>query len=241
MTSDITIHSKIGEIVAEDYRTASVFKKFGIDFCCGGGRSIEEACARKGADAGALLAAIDELDRESPRRSSEYNKWEIDFLADYIVNKYHLYVREKCPEIMAYADKVAKVHGEWRPETVEVARRFAELRDELMSHMAKEEQILFPYIKRLVSAGKGGEVPRPPFGTVANPVHMMEEEHDAAGAIMKEIRELSGDYQPPEGACNTYRVLYAMLDEFEENLHAHVHLENNILFPKAIAREQALR
>jgi len=107
-----------------------------------------------------------------------------------------------------------------------------------MSHMVKEEQILFPYIKLLVKAAKTGEKPSPAFGSVENPVHMMEEEHDAAGAIMKQIRELSSDYQPPEGACNTYRVLYAMLEEFEENLHAHVHLENNILFPKAIAKEE---
>lgn len=235
---NITKNSKIGNVVAEDYRAASVFKKHGIDFCCGGGRSIHDACERKGVDPEAVLQELKAAGEDEKAAASEYNRWDIAFLSDYIVNKYHLYVREKLPELMAYAEKVAKVHGDWRPETRKIARLFGELQQELMSHMAKEEQVLFPYVKLLSRAQKGGDKPLPPFGTVENPIHTMELEHDFAGETMRQIRELSDDYTPPEGACNTYRVLYAMLREFEENLHEHVHLENNILFPKAIAMER---
>jgi regulator of cell morphogenesis and NO signaling len=239
MNLDITKDSKIGNVVAEDYRAASVFKKHGIDFCCGGGRSIGDACGRKGVDPEVVLRELASVGKDDKAAASEYNRWDIAFLADYIVNKYHLYVREKIPELSVYSQKVAKVHGDWRPETKKIARLFEELQNELTSHMAKEEQVLFPYVKLLSRARKKGKKPHPPFGTVANPVHAMEMEHDFAGKTMRQIRELSDDYTPPEGACNTYRVLYALLKEFEENLHEHIHMENNILFPKAIQLEQS--
>ncbi|RMH76286.1 MAG: iron-sulfur cluster repair di-iron protein, partial [Calditrichaeota bacterium] len=152
------------------------------------------------------------------------------------------YVRESIPLLREYTAKVARVHGDAHPEMVEIARCFEELAQEMEQHMMKEEQVLFPYIKQMVVAEKQGRLlPPPPFGTVQNPIRMMEMEHDRAGELMKQIRKLSRDFSPPEDACNTYRVTYHKLEEFEADLHQHVHLENNILFPGAIALEEKLQ
>jgi regulator of cell morphogenesis and NO signaling len=231
-------NSRVGEIVAEDYRTAGVFKKYGIDFCCGGGRTLDEACKRGEVAVEELVNALEETAATAPGGGMNFNDWDTNFLIDFIVNKHHLYVREKLPELTAYADKVARVHGERHPETLDVARMWRDLADELSSHLEKEERVLFPYIKQQVRAQKTATpAPVAPFGTVQNPIRMMEVEHDVAGEIMRQINELTGGFTPPEDACMTYRVLYANLREFEENLHEHVHLENNILFPRAVAME----
>lgn len=234
----ITTQKTIGETVAADYRTAAVFKQFGIDFCCGGKRSIEQVCEQKGIDPALLAQAIEEVQKTAGRSDLNYNSWSLSFLADYIVNKHHVYVRERLPQLLEYAEKVAKVHGEKFPPNLEVAALVNTLRDELMAHMHKEEHILFPYVKVLEQAQKAGQpAPQPPFGTVAGPINVMEAEHEVAGAIMQRIREITGDYNLPAEACNTWRVLWSLLPEFEEDLHEHVHLENNILFPKALAME----
>jgi regulator of cell morphogenesis and NO signaling len=147
-------------------------------------------------------------------------------------------VIENIPLIIQYSDKVARVHGENHPETVEINKLFHEVAIELSAHMQKEEMILFPFIKTMSKAKKEGTpMPAPPFGTVNNPIRMMEAEHENAGDIFKQIDKLSNNYTPPLAACNTYRVLYAKLQEFENDLHKHIHLENNILFPKAIQLE----
>ena len=164
---------------------------------------------------------------------------DLGFLIDHIVNVHHTYVSESIPLISQYANKVAKVHGHHYTDLHEINKLFHEVAEELLTHMQKEERILFPFIKQLVKAKKEGIIPvPPPFGTVSNPIQMMEHEHDNAGDVFKTIAILTNDFTPPEGACNTFRALYSKLEEFEQDLHQHIHLENNILHPKAIALEK---
>ena len=171
----------------------------------------------------------------------DYNKWELDFLIIYIENVHHTYVRESLPLISQYANKVAKVHGHNYTYVVKINELFHEVANELLAHMQKEEQVLFPFIKQLVEAKKEGiKNILAPFGTVNNPINMMENEHESAGDIFKEIAKLTNNYTPPTEACNTFKALYAKLEEFEKDLHKHIHLENNILHPKAIALEKQL-
>jgi regulator of cell morphogenesis and NO signaling len=232
----------VAELVVEDYRAAEVFKKNGIDFCCGGKKTVAEVCRQKGMDASVLAAALSHLN-EAPVAGQrlDFQSWPLPFLADYIVNVHHRYVLEKVPQIMQYASKVAQVHGHAYTETVAIAEKFELLAEELIVHLKKEEHILFPYVKFLQEAKEGkAAIATPPFGSVQNPIQVMEAEHESAGDAMREIRALSDDFTPPESACNTYRVLYKLLEEFEADLHRHVHLENNILFPRAQELEASL-
>lgn len=232
---------KVGEIVAEDYRTAGVFKRFGLDFCCGGGKPVAEVCEQKGVDIDTLLDELKAATSEGDD-SHNYNEWSPELLVDYIEQRHHRFVRNKLPEIETYAKKVAKVHGRRHEELNEILHEFIMLKDELLNHLEKEERMLFPYIKELVKRAENGEKTeqRPSFGAVENPVRMMEIEHDEAGESMAKIQRLSNNFTPPEDACATYRVLFQNLEGFQDDLHKHVHLENNILFPKALELENRL-
>ncbi len=237
------IDKTVGQLVAEDYRRAEVFRKYGIDFCCGGGRSLTEVCKEKNIDLDQLINDLKAVEKApSDGKNLSFDEWELDFLADYIVNVHHRYVKENVPLLKEFTAKVARVHGEAHPEVIEIARLFEAIATELEQHMMKEEHILFPYIKELATVKNtpGQPLTPPPFGTVRNPVGMMIAEHDHAGELLKQIRQLSKDFTLPEDACNTYRVSYQKLEEFEADLHQHIHLENNILFPKAIKYEQDL-
>ncbi|MCO6476250.1 MAG: iron-sulfur cluster repair di-iron protein [Phaeodactylibacter sp.] len=230
----------IGELVAEDYRAAGVFKQYGIDFCCGGKRTVAEVCSQKGVPLAELEEKLGRLEERPAAQRLQFNEWALPFLIDYIINIHHTYVQEKLPQLLEYAQKVAKVHGHAYPETVVIAHKLESLAEELFAHLRKEELILFPYVKELWKAKEAGEaVAAPPFQTAQNPIRVMEDEHEFAGSTMAEIRQLSDNFTPPEAACNTYRVLYALLEEFEEDLHQHVHLENNILFPQAVELERS--
>jgi len=237
--TDDLAHRTVADLVAEDYRRAEVFKKNGIDFCCGGGRSVEAVCRKKGLDYDVIAQALEDVTREKDASQlTDAKSWDLSFLADYIVNIHHRYVRENIPLLSEFTAKVARVHGHANPEVIEIADRFAKVASEMTQHMMKEEGILFPYIKRLERTNRSGQSSQtPPFGTVKNPIRMMEHEHDQVGTLMHEIHALSSDYTPPEHACNTYRVAYFKLNEFEQDLHTHIHLENNILFPRAVALE----
>jgi len=227
-------------MVAENIKTAHVFKKYGIDFCCGGGISIDKVCKKNNIDFSTLKEELLAVD-DAPK-AYEYNKWELRFLIDHIVNVHHAYVEEAIPLIIQYVDRVVEVHGHFHTNVIEISKLFKEAANELTSHMKKEEIILFPYIKQILSLKeKGGYVTRPPFGTVNNPIRMMETEHELVGGIFKEIDRLTNNYTLPEGACNTFKALYAKLEEFENDLHQHIHLENNILHPKAIQLENELQ
>jgi len=231
----------IGQIVADDYRAAQVLRSYGLDFCCGGKKTLGEACEKKDIDVEVVKRDLSALDiNESDHQN--YKNWSPDFLIDYIINNHHQFVRDKVPEISFYAKKVAKVHGSRHEELNEILQEFLKLSDDLLNHLDKEEQLLFPYIKSLVELENNQQKPeeKPSFGTVENPVAMMETEHDEAGEIMAHINKLSNSFTPPEDACTTYRVFYQSLEGFEKDLHKHVHLENNILFPKALELEKRL-
>lgn len=236
----ISEEKTIGQIVADDYRTASVFKSYGIDFCCKGNRSISEACNQKGISEEALNKALKNATQQVKSGGPNYTNWSLDLLADYIEKKHHRYVRAKIPELKAYLEKLCKVHGQNHPELIETKELFSAAADELTSHMQKEEKILFPVVRAMAEAEINGtpNIQRPPFGTVANPVNEMIHEHDTEGERFRKIAALTNDYTPPADACTTYRVAFALLEEFEEDLHLHIHLENNILFPKAIELEK---
>jgi regulator of cell morphogenesis and NO signaling len=228
----------VGELAAQDYKKVEVFKKYGVDFCCGGKKTLSKVCKDKGINQEQLEKELHQAEISTRLPSQDYNTWNLDFLADYIVQTHHNYVIKAMPLIFEYSQRVAKVHGAEHPETIEVASIFVKIMGELNRHMMKEENILFPYIKQLSKSNKSES--QPPFGTVQNPIRMMEHEHDIVGEMMENIRNVTSNYTLPADACNSFRYAYAKLQEFEEDLHQHIHLENNILFPKAIDLENEL-
>ncbi len=239
---NITENNTISELVAQDYRTASVFKKYSIDFCCNGNRTIHEACIKSNMDPSALLIDLDQSVKKNNNNSTDYQSWPLDLLTDYIEKKHHRYVENKTQEIIPYLEKIRKVHGSNHPELAEIENHFKDSAGELAKHMKKEELILFPYIRKMVNHQlSGSKVDAPPFGTVQNPITMMHQEHNTEGERFRTISQLSDNYTPPPDACSTYRVAFALLKEFEEDLHLHIHLENNILFPQAVALEETLK
>ncbi|HET9431983.1 MAG TPA: iron-sulfur cluster repair di-iron protein [Chitinophagaceae bacterium] len=231
----------LGQIAAKDLRKAAIFKKYGLDFCCGGKKTVKEAAREKGLDVTKIEQELQQADKNYVTRPLPYGDWSLDFLADYIVNTHHSYVRKTLPELRGYAAKVARVHGSHHPELLTIQKLVEEINEELTAHLVKEEKVLFPYIKELVAAkGKNAPAQAVHFGTVQNPINMMEMEHEMVGRSLEEIRMLSRDYSLPEDACASYGLLYKMLEEFEDDLHTHIHLENNILFPKALELEKTL-
>ncbi|MCO6460477.1 MAG: iron-sulfur cluster repair di-iron protein [Saprospiraceae bacterium] len=231
----------IGEIVAKDHRKAEVFKKYGIDFCCGGKKTVRQVCQEKGINPVDVERELQQP-QQGPATSGglNYNEWNPDFLADYIVNTHHNYVRKYLPEIKGYAIKVAGVHGDRHPELLEIKDLFEDVYDELTEHIREEENQLFPLIKSIVKSQDNGEKIDPASLHLAEKVAETEKEHDDVGRAMEKIRSLSDDYAIPDDACTSYKLLYKMLEEFENDLFTHIHLENNILFPKAINLENKI-
>lgn len=228
----------VGELAAEDMRKAEVFKQYGIDFCCGGYKTLDEACAEKGLNKSEVEAAIESNEYQS-NPYVRFQEWKPAFLADFIEENHHHYVKNKIPEIKQYVHKIAQVHGGSHPELHQLKEAFGELAEELKNHMQKEEEILFPYIRHLQEAVMNNQKPEEPsFGSVENPIRMMEQEHHDAGENMDQIRSITSGYTLPEDACASYQFAFQMLEEFERDLHQHIHLENNILFPRAKEMEQ---
>lgn len=218
----------VGELVAERPGRSRIFQTFGIDFCCQGGRTVREACERKGLPSEPV---VEQLEAElSERTVSAENPAELppQQLADYIVERHHGFLRRELPRLLAMSERVARVHGGHTPTLVELFDVFSGLATELNAHMAKEEQILFPAVAAM-SRGEPGP------DSVNDPISGMVHEHEEAGAALVRLRELSHGFQPPVDACNTYRALFAGLRDFEEDLHTHIHLENAVLFPAARA------
>ena len=236
----ITEQTTVGELVAADFRAAAVLNRFGIDFCCGGRRTLADACEARKVDAARVLTEVSAACASSGGTAPRFNDWEPQTLVAYIVGNHHTYVRRALPMVASYLGKLAATHGRAHPELFEVEQLWAQVVGEMVAHMAKEEQVLFPHIVALADAAPRGEaVAAPPFGSIEFPIRMMEEEHESAGAVMARIREITEGYTPPEDGCATYRVCFQELRAFEQDLHAHVHLENNILFPKARALASA--
>ena len=225
----------VGEMVVEEPSRARVFERFGIDYCCGGKIPLAEACATRGVDRDAVLKALDEFEaRAASESEKDWSRESMTALVDHIVATHHTYLREEFPRLTRMTERVAAVHGERHSELPQVRDVFAAVRGELELHMHKEEQILFPMIKQLDSGDTGAAGH---CGTIENPIRMMEHEHDSAGDALATLRELTGDFAIPADACNTYRVMLDSLAKLEADLHQHIHKENNILFPKALAAE----
>jgi regulator of cell morphogenesis and NO signaling len=231
----------VGQIAAKDVRKAEVFRKYGIDFCCGGKKSLKQACEEKGLELDVVQTALVNVN-ESSKTTENYDRWSPDFLADYIYNKHHQYYYDEAPIIGELLAKVVDHHGERYPELQELYHLYFTLSQELNMHFAKEEEVLFPFIKALVRAKQTGNIEEltDEFSLEA-PIQMMESDHEAAGEILAGLTEVTHGYTAPPGACNSFRFLYQKLKELDEDLHQHIHLENNILFPKALALEKALR
>lgn len=216
----------VGQIVAKDYRAAQVLRAYGLDFCCGGGKPLAEACKSKNISIDEILSDL-EIALQDPNSGDNYNDWSLSFLSDYIVQTHHSFVKKNIPELIFYAQKVANRHGNSHPELNKIRDLVEVLANELLSHLKKEEEEAFPQIKTLEQSN--GEIK-----LSDNAFNMLVEEHETAGALMEEIEKLSNQFTPPADACASYQVLYKSLDGFQQDLHKHVHLENNILFLKAL-------
>lgn len=234
-----TSTSTIGQIVADDFRTAATFSKYNIDFCCKGHRTLEEVCKKRDIEPNLLLEELDAAKNNAANESFDYKSWPLDLLTDYIEKTHHRYIIEKTPVLRSFLNKLCSVHGDAHPELYQINILFAESTSDLADHMKKEEQIVFPFIRALKSAELNGSyVEIPHFGTIENQIILMKEEHNIEGERFKKIASLSNNYEIPQNACSTFRAAYLMLKEFESDLHKHIHMENNILFPKAIALEK---
>ena len=233
MLNQINIEPTIGEIVANDFRAASMFKEAGIDFCCGGNKSLTEACKEKGADESHLIQQLETLAQTPVSGSMNFKEWDLSFLSDYIVNTHHKFVLKNLPELVFYTQKIANVHGDHHPELIEVESLFAKINEELLQHLKNEEEVLFPAIKK-AEKNASAEV----NSTIVSEITRMQGEHEFAGGAMDKINILTNNYLIPEDACNTYRVSLKLLEQFEDDLHIHVNLENNILYPKALKLAQ---
>jgi|SRR5579864_1808584 len=240
MTIDAT--KRVKEIVVEAPSSVRVFETLGIDYCCGADQPLGDACRNAGHPVDEVLRSLEEAERSSSADSPamHWNEESLASLADHIVATHHSFCRQEVSRLSALLKKVIEKHGDNHPELRRIGTLFAGLSNELLMHLIKEEQMLFPYIARLEEAvTHNTSFPRPPFGTVQNPVRMMVLEHDQAGEQLKEIHRLSNGYEPPPDACDSFKALYQGLRSFEEDMHQHVHLENNLLFPRAVAIEDS--
>jgi regulator of cell morphogenesis and NO signaling len=239
--NDISNGETIGEIAAKDLRKAEVFKKYGIDFCCGGKKTLKQVCDEKG-----LVVQTVEAELENPQQvvssANNYNRWQADFLADYIYNQHHLYYYNELPVLKGLVTKVTEHHGSNHSELKDLYTLFMQLVQELDTHFMREEKVVFPFIKALVQAKRSGNfeaLNNQP--SLSEPISIMEEDHEAAGDILDQMQKLTNNYTPPADACNSYQFLFKKLKELDEDLHQHIHLENNLLFPKALKLDRELR
>ena len=236
-----TITETVREIALNQPSSIRVFERFGIDYCCGGRKPLAVACKEQDVDIEALLAALAQAATEPSPEETDWNKASLEELTAHINSKHHEYLKSELPRLDMLARKVAAAHGPNHPELVELQTVLQNLSSELMQHMSKEEMILFPYIAQLESSlAHGLAQPHSCFGTVANPIAMMTREHDDAGELLAKIRELTGNYTVPPDACPTYHAYFDGLQAVEKDLHQHIHLENNILFPRAVTMEASV-
>jgi regulator of cell morphogenesis and NO signaling len=224
----------VREVVLENPGAVRVFQELGIDYCCGGQKPLDEACAAANVSVDEVLAKM-EAGMRVPAAGApqDWQRESLSRLIEHIHGVHHGFVRRESPRILALLEKVCGVHGAHHPELLQVREAFTALAGELSAHLMKEEQMLFPYI----AGAERGSAPAACFGSVQNPIRMMMFEHDNAGAVLRELRRLTNDYAVPSDACPSYQTLYQALREFEADLHQHIHLENNILFPRAVALE----
>lgn len=224
-------NASVAEIALRYPQSISIFNRYNLDYCCNGKRPFTQLCQKANLDAETVWAEIMAKQENTTNHQLVFENWEPSLLIDYIVHHHHTYVRDSIPQLQALLNKVCQVHGDEHPELEGIREEFNELADELIHHLPKEENILFPAIKAMVDKSAG----RPMLHSVHAPVAVMEDEHETAGRLIKSIRATSNNYTPPANACLSYQLTYKLLQEFESDLMQHIHLENNILFPKALA------
>lgn len=236
--NSLDLNQTVGSVVAQHPALSRVFESAGIDYCCGGKVSLEEACAKQGLDPDQLMAQLRAASQQAPAPAVNPAAMSLTQLADHIEQTHHVYLRSELSRLDILTEKVARVHGGKEPRLKELRTVFRSLADELSAHMFKEEQILFPMIRELEVADLA---PQFHCGTLANPIGQMEFEHDGAASSLERQRTLTDGFQPPPWACNTYRAMLDALDRLEQDLHEHIHKENNVLFPRALALEAEKR
>ncbi|MBI4447081.1 MAG: iron-sulfur cluster repair di-iron protein [Acidobacteria bacterium] len=238
MTIEIT--RRVGDLAAEIPGATRVFQKMGIDYCCGGERSLEKACLDAGVAVQTVLQELRAAQEAEPSVNHvDWTTQSLSALVAHILRKHHVFTRGQLELIAPLSEKVRSVHGEGHPELARIHQLFQALEQELRLHMQKEEMVLFPYVEQMEKQQEGtAAAPGSCFGTVRNPVRVMIMEHDNAGDVLKQIRTLSSDYTVPPDACMSFRKLYDELQALEQDLFQHIHLENNILFPRAIEMEE---
>lgn len=232
------IHSQVGRVVAERPARSRVFDRYGIDYCCGGKVTVEEVCRNKGIDPTTVIAELEAVDANDSADGVDPLGMTMTELADHIELTHHAYLHEELPRLSALIDKVAAVHGAKYAWLGNVRATFADLVAELVPHIMKEERILFPMIRELDHAVAARSLHR---GSVKNPIRAMEQEHDAAGRALRLLRALTGDFTPPEDACNSFRAMLDGLTALEKDMHQHIAKENNVLFVRAATVEEHLR
>lgn len=237
---EITQATQVGDIASRFPATIKVFQQLGVDFCCGGRRPLADVCAPGGPGFETLRASLEAAISGTPPETRSLRDLPLGELTEHIVERYHGWIREEFARVTPMMDKVLRVHGERHSELEVVALTFAELKADILPHMMKEEQVLFPFLRRMAGTADGDPLVVP-FGTVENPIRMMEMEHEAVGGLLARLRRLTNGHTPPEDACNTFRGLYHAFAEIERDTHEHIHVENNILHPRAIALEKKLR
>ncbi|HUH47496.1 MAG TPA: DUF542 domain-containing protein [Arenibacter sp.] len=229
----------LGELAAEDLRKAAIFKRYGLDFSCGGKKTVKEACAEKGLDVTLLEQELQQVDKSPSSRSIPYDEWDLGFLADFIVNTHHRYIRKNLPDITTYSNKVMEVHSSRHPELKAINDLVIEVGQLLTRHIRKEEDVLFPYIKEMESTAKIAASPQL-LGSLKQNLDALELEHRLLTNKMGNIRSFANNYTLPSDSCASYTLLYRHLEELEEDLQEHFHLENNILFAKSTKLEKNL-
>ena len=220
----------VGQIAAKDIKKVEIFRKYGIDFCCGGKKSLAKVCEEKGLELSKVEAELNSANDMAPHAHTNFNDFPLDFLCEYIVNAHHSYAKKTLPILVELGEKVANKHGGRNPELIKIANLINLINTELTLHMRKEEVVLFPFIHQLVSKTDFDKTK----GLIKEPITLMEMEHESVGSYLEEIELFTNDFTPPANACNSYQLLYYTLKQFNEDIHLHVHLENNILFPKAL-------
>lgn len=239
---NLSENTKVKEVAVSNSNARKILEQAGVDYCCGGDRSLRDACTQSDASLDEIMERLRSADEPLSQKDAEWTLAPLHELTRHIVNRHHAYVRDAIQRIEPLLQKVREKHGQRHPEIIEIEALFSQTAEEMIAHMQKEEQVLFPYINGLaLSVAEKRAIEPPFFRTVRNPIRTMMKEHDSAGELTKQIRRESSGYTAPADACASFQALYRELGEFEADLHEHVHLENNILFPRAIELEAAPR
>lgn len=233
------LNQKIGDIVADNFATSEVFSAYDIDFCCGGDKLLSVIVADKNIDSDKLIEALNQAKEQVTRSNFNFKEWPLELQVDYVTKYHHAKIREKGPELLKLCEKVANVHGGTYPELVEVADLYRGSLNDLLSHLMKEDTILFPFIYKMLENDEAAK-DSTCFGSIEMPISVMMHEHDQEGARFRKIAQLTAGYTIPADACQSYRAMMKQLQKFEQDLHEHIHIENNMIFPEAIRRAKAL-